>query len=285
MRALVSEYDLAIAKNLPEALDLLSANQGWRPIAGGTDLMVLFNAGKLPCRRLVSIREIRELREIKASEKHVLIGAAATYTEIRNHPILQSEFPLLCEAASWTGAVANQNRGTLGGNIANASPAADSSPMLLAYDAELELTSATGTRWLPYSAFHLGYKQMQLQADELITKIRLARTSEELVQYARKVGTRKAQAIAKVCFAAVAERRDGALRNVRIAVGSVAPVPLRCLETEKELEDHVLSAAVIAHAKQTISREIRPISDIRSTERYRAQVTANLLGEFLESVQ
>lgn len=285
MRALVSEYDLAIAKDLPEALNLLSANQGWRPIAGGTDLMVLFNAGKLPYHRLVSVRELDELREIKASGEHVLIGGAATYTEIRNHPILKTEFPLLCEAASWTGAVANQNRGTLGGNIANGSPAADSSPMLLAYDAELELASSAGARWLPYAEFHLGYKQMQLRSDELITKIRLPRASEDRVQYARKVGTRKAQAIAKVCFAAVAERRDGALRSVRIAIGSVAPVPLRCRDTEKWLEDCALTPSAIAEAKEMISREIRPITDIRSTERYRAQVTANLLGEFLENVR
>jgi CO/xanthine dehydrogenase FAD-binding subunit len=284
MRALVSEYDLAVAKTLDEALGLLSANQGWRPIAGGTDLMVLFNAGKLPFRRLVSIRNIAELCEIRASGAHVSIGAAATYTAIRNDPVLQSEFPLLCQAASWTGAVANQNRGTLGGNIANASPAADSAPMLLAYDAELELVSSGGKRWLPYSAFHLGYKQMQLRPDELITTIRLLRSSQERVQYARKVGTRKAQAISKVCLAAVAERRNGGLANLRIAVGSVAPVPLRCYETEQILEDRPLTAAVISHATDTICREIRPITDLRSTERYRSQVTANLLGEFLENV-
>lgn len=285
MRALVSEYHLAIAKNLPEALELLSANEGWRPIAGGTDLMVLFNAGKLPYRRLMSIREIAELREIKASSEHVMIGAAATYTELRNHSILQSEFPLLCQAASWTGAVANQNRGTLGGNIANASPAADSAPILLAYDAEVELASATGTRWLPYSTFHLGYKQMQLRPDELITRIRLPRAPGQLVQYARKVGTRKAQAISKVCFAAVAERANGVLRNLRIAVGSVAPVPLRCWETERALQDRALTAGVIAEAKETILREIQPITDIRSTDQYRAMVTANLLSEFLEGAQ
>ena len=285
MRALVSEYDLAIAKTLPDALHLLNSNEGWRPIAGGTDLMVLFNAGKLPYRRLVSIRELRELREIEASAKHVVIGAAATYTQIRSHPILQSEFPLLCQAASWTGAVANQNRGTLGGNIANASPAADSAPVLLAYDAELELASATGKRWLPYSAFHLGYKQMQLRDDELITNIRLARACENIVQYVRKLGTRKAQAISKVCLAAVAARTDGALHNVRVAVGSVAPMPLRCYATERELESRVLTPAVVAHARETILGEIHPITDLRSTERYRSQVTANLLGEFLESAR
>jgi CO/xanthine dehydrogenase FAD-binding subunit len=284
MRALVSEYDLVVPKSVPEALSLMSANGRWRPIAGGTDLMVLFNSGKLPYRRLISIRDLGELRTIEVTEQNVLIGAATTYTAIRNHSVLNSEFPLLCQAASWTGAVANQNRGTLGGNLANASPAADSSPMLLAYGADLELSSLAGKRWLPYSEFHLGYKQIDLRPDELITRIRLPRASSELVQYARKVGTRKAQAISKVCLAAVAERSNGALAKVRIAIGSVAPVPLRCYETEHVLQRSRLTPAVITEAKQTILREISPIDDIRSTQQYRAQVSMNLLGEFLDSV-
>ena len=285
MRSFVSEYDLTIAKTLPEALDFLSANEGWRPIAGGTDLMVLFNAGKLPYRRLVSIRNIPELAEIAMFESEVFIGAAASYTSIRNHRVLQSEFPLLCEAASWTGGIANQNRGTIGGNIANASPAADSAPVLLAYDAELELTSRDNVRWLPYSAFHLGYKQMELRCDELISRIRLPRCSQKLVQYARKVGTRKAQAISKVCFAGVAELNDCLVQKVRIALGSVAPVPLRCYATEAVLEGRAVEPEVAAEAKETLRRDIKPISDIRSTERYRTQVAVNLLGEFLESVR
>lgn len=284
MRALVSEYDVALTRTLPEALKLLAANENWRPLAGGTDLMVLFNSGKLPWRRLVSIREIPELCEIEVTRDNVLLGAAVTYSQVRHHSVLQAEFPLLCKAAGWTGAVANQNRGTLGGNIANGSPAADSPPMLLVYDAELELASLSGRHWLPYSAFHSGYKQMQLGPDELITTIRLPRTSRDLVQYARKVGTRKAQAISKVCFAALADRKNGRIHNVRIAAGSVAPIPLRCRQTEQILEACQLSTGMIARAKESISREIQPITDIRSTGRYRTQVAANLLGEFLESV-
>jgi CO/xanthine dehydrogenase FAD-binding subunit len=284
MRGLVSEYELIVAQNLRQVLALLHDGAGWRPIAGGTDLMVLFNAGRLPYRRLVSIRGLAELREITASEEYVELGAAVTYTEIRNHSLLQSEFPLLCQAASWTGAVANQNRGTLGGNIANASPAADSAPMLLVYDAELQLTSSNDARWVPYSSFHLGYKQMNMRPDELITRIRLPRRANERMQYARKVGTRKAQAISKVCLAAAADRRNNVLRDVRIALGSVAPVPLRCHKTEEQLENSVVSSDIVARAKETLSKEIQPISDIRSTEHYRTVVAANLLGEFLESL-
>ena len=281
MRAAVSAYELTNARSLPRALDLI--NEGWRPIAGGTDVMVLFNAGRLPFRRLVSIRDLPELRQIEVSDTHVLLGSAITYSEIRNHSSLHSELPLLCQAAGWTGGTANQNRGTLGGNIANASPAADSAPMLLVYDAELELTSADGVRWLPYADFHVAYKTTQMREDELITRIRLPRPAQALNQYGRKVGTRNAQAISKVCFAATCECANDSLRNVRIALGSVAPTPLRCYRTESVLQDRVLTPDLIAAAKCTLRGEIRPITDIRSTAEYRTQVSANLLGEFLES--
>ncbi len=285
MRAPVSEYELVVAKTLPEALALLSANDGWRPMAGGTDLMVLFNAGHLASRHFVSVRSIPEIREIEVSSDRVLIGSGATYSEIRRHAILQAEFPLLGQAAGWTGGTANQNRATLGGNIANASPAADSAPMLLAYDAELELTSSKGVRRLPYAGFHLAYKTMQMRSDELITRICLSRPARERVQYARKVGTRRAQAISKVCFAGVCEREKAALCHVRIAVGSVAPIPLRCFATEKVLEGCTLTSAVIAKARDALRCEIQPITDLRSTDLYRAQVSMNLLGEFLESAR
>jgi CO/xanthine dehydrogenase FAD-binding subunit len=284
MRAAVSEYELRAPRTLSDALDLLSQSENWRPIAGGTDLMVLFNAGKLPFRRLVSIQDLAELRDIEILDATVIVGAAVTYSEIRSHPVLQSEFPLLCQAASWTGGTATQNRGTLGGNIANASPAADSAPMLLVYDAEIELTSTRGVRWLPYTNFHIAYKTVQMEPNELITRIRLRRPARNLLQYARKIGTRKAQAISKVCFASACECDNGALHNVRIAVGSVAPTPLRCFQTENILEDRLLTAHVIAEAKQVLCREIRPITDIRSSSRYRSQVTMNLLGEFLGAI-
>ena len=281
MRAAVSEYELVNAKSVAGALYLM--REGWRPIAGGTDLMVLFNAGRLPFKRLVSIRDLAELRQIEVLATHVLIGSAATYSAIGNNPVLRSEFPLLCQAAGWTGGTANQNRGTLGGNIANASPAADSAPTLLVYDAELELTSHHGARWVLYSKFHLAYKVTEMKEDELITRIRLPRPAQNSHQYGRKVGARKAQAISKVCFAARCEHANDRLSNVRIAVGSVAPTPLRCYRTEGVLQDRALNTDLIAEAKQTLCGEIQPITDIRSTSEYRMQVSANLLGEFLET--
>jgi CO/xanthine dehydrogenase FAD-binding subunit len=169
---------------------------------------------------------------------------------------LAEEFPMLGEAARLTGGIATQNRGTIGGNIANASPAADTPPALLAYDAQLELISVRGSRWVSYSQFHQGYKQMDLAPDELLARIRLPRRFAGWHHYYRKVGARRAQAISKVCFAGV-RRGD----EMRIGLGSVAPVPLLI--------------------RADLTKEISPIDDIRSTARYRLRVAQNLLDEFL----
>jgi CO/xanthine dehydrogenase FAD-binding subunit len=285
MRAYVPEYDLVAPGNLDAALRLMAEEPGvWRPIAGGTDLMVLFEAGKLPHRKLVSLWRIPELRGIAAGETHVTLGALATYTEIQQSGIMQSEFPLLVKAASWTGAVATQNRGTLAGNIANASPAADSPPALLVYDAEIELLSATGSRWVPYAAFHTGYKTRVMRSDEIISHIRLPLTTAGCVQYLRKVGTRRAQAIAKVALAGLAKTSGGVVQRIRIALASVAPIPIRCAQTEAVLVGRKIDRTAIEEAKAKIALEIAPISDIRSTQDYRRRVTVNLLQEFLETL-
>jgi CO/xanthine dehydrogenase FAD-binding subunit len=243
--------------------------------------MVLLEAGKLDHRNYVNIWGLDELRGIDVTDTHVTLGALTTYTDVQSHPVLRSEFPMLCQAASETGGLAIQNRGTLGGNIINASPAADSPPALLAYEAEIELVSSSGSRWLPYHGFHTGYKQMHLGADELLSRIRLPRNTEGTTHYYRKVGTRKAQAISKVCLAAVGRMNDGQISNTRIALGSVAPIVVRCVQTENALRGQKPDAKTIAAACDTLSREISPIDDIRSTADYRLQVTKNLLTDFL----
>src|SRR5258705_13944792 len=173
MRGHVPSYQFVSPATLPDALATLAREPGvWQLFAGGTDLMVLLEAGKLPHKRFLSLSKIDELRGFETSADAVTMGALTTYTDVLNHPVLQSEFPLLCSAARETGSVATQNRGTLGGNIVNASPAADSPPALLVYDAEGELVSARGARSLPYRGFHTGYKEMLLAPDELAPCIR-----------------------------------------------------------------------------------------------------------------
>jgi CO/xanthine dehydrogenase FAD-binding subunit len=282
MRAYLPAYEMETPRNFAAALERLASEPGvWKPFAGGTDLMVLLEAGKLPHDRFVNIWRLPELRGIAETPEHVTLGALTTYTEVQRNPTLAREFPLLCRAAAETGGIATQNRGTLGGNIANASPAADSPPALLVYDAELELVSARGARWLPYHGFHSGYKTMNMRPEEIISRIRLPRARDGWKQYYRKVGTRKAQAISKVCFAGAAHMENGAVRDVRIAVGSVAPTVVRCVKTETLLRGQRIDAAVIRAAREELAREIAPIDDMRSSARYRLRVAQNLLEEFL----
>jgi CO/xanthine dehydrogenase FAD-binding subunit len=285
MRSYVPRYEIEALRNLVETLERMARESGaWKPFAGGTDLMVLLEAGKLPHRKFLSIWKLHELRGIKVTPTHVTLGSLTTYSEIRQHEVLASEFPLLCRAAAETGSVATQNRGTIGGNIANASPAADSPPALLVYDAELELVSARGTRWTPYHGFWKGYKQIDLRDDELVRAIRLPREKSSWTHFYRKVGTRRAQAISKVCFAGAARVEAGQIADLRIVLGSVAPTVLRAVETEKTLCGQKPAAALVQAAQEVLAREISPISDIRSTARYRLRVAQNLLAEFCEQL-
>jgi CO/xanthine dehydrogenase FAD-binding subunit len=280
-----AEFDLVAPGTLRAVVALLAEEPGaWLPIAGGTDLMVLFAAGKLLSRRLVSIWNLPELRQIEVFADEIQIGAACTYTDLRDHVVVRQEFSLLASAAAWTGGVANQNRGTLGGNIVNASPAADSLPALLAYEAELILVSARGQRRMPYRSFHTGYKQVEIRSDELIRAVCLPRRFSNYFPYARKAGARNAQAISKVCIAALGRLRGGTIEDVRIALGSVAPIPLRLPETERLLIGKAVSPSLFDSARAAASTEIQPIDDIRSTARYRAAVAGNLVAEFLEKL-
>jgi CO/xanthine dehydrogenase FAD-binding subunit len=256
----------------------------WKPFAGGTDLMVLLEAGKLPHRRYLSIWRLPELCGVEVTAENIILGAGTTYTEVRRHDLLVAEFPLVCSAAAETGSIATQNRGTLGGNIANASPAADSPPALIVYDAELELVSSRGSRWIAYKDFHTGYKQSLLQGDELIRIIRLPRSTRAWKQHYRKVGTRRAQAISKVCFAGAARIENRKIEDVRIAFGCIAPTVLRATATEHLLRGEQLSSALSIAAQEALAREIAPIDDMRSTARYRRRVAQNLLAEFLEKL-
>jgi CO/xanthine dehydrogenase FAD-binding subunit len=283
VRAFLPAYDMETPRDLAATLERMAAEPGvWKSFAGGTDLMVLLEAGKLPHKKFLSIWNLSELRGIAATAEHVTIGALTTYAEVQRHEILARDFPLLCRAAAETGSVATQNRGTLGGNIANASPAADSPPALIVYDAEIEIVSASGARWVPYASFHTGYKKMNLQAGELIRRIRLARSRAGWKQYFRKVGTRRAQAISKICFAAAARMDAGRIADVRIALGSVAPTVLRAVRAEELLRGAEPGRAIVQAAQDALGAEIAPIDDMRSTARYRRNVARNLLAEFLE---
>jgi CO/xanthine dehydrogenase FAD-binding subunit len=285
MRSFIPDYRLETPRNLLDALERMAGEPGvWKPFAGGTDLMVLLEAGKLPHRHFLNVAKLPELHGITVTPTNVSLGAMTTYSEIRRSEILAREFPLLCQAAAETGSIATQNRGTLGGNIANASPAADSPPALLVYDAELELVSSKSTRRLAFHGFWKGYKKIALREEELIADIHLPRKRQGWRNFYRKVGTRRAQAISKVCFAGAALIDAGRIAEVRISLGSVAPIVLRAMETENLLRGQTPAPELIRAAQAALAREISPIADLRSTARYRLRVAQNLLAEFCDSL-
>jgi CO/xanthine dehydrogenase FAD-binding subunit len=285
VRANVAEYALDSPLTLSEALQKLDSDPSLTPIAGGTELMVALSAGRLTQRNLISINHLSELRFITVTPDAITLGSGTTFTDIRRSMVLQQDFPLLPQAASWTGSIANQNRGTIGGNIVNGSPAADSPPALLAYDATVTLISAAGTRTLPYGEFHLGYKKSALRHGELLYSVTIERKFAAYRSYTRKVGTRNAQAISKVALACLALIEKNTIADIRIGAASLRETPTRCTATEKALRNQPLTGlrlpTLIAAARAALASEAQPIDDIRSTAKYRAAVAANLLEEFL----
>ena len=281
MRGDAPPCQVQVPGSLGEALLLMGQEPGrWRPLAGGTDLMVPFAAGRLEATRFLSLQRLDELRAIEVEPGTITFGTLVTYSQVRQHGAVQRHLPNLVQSARVTGAVAIQNRGTLGGNLANGSPAADSPPSLLAYGAEVELASVRGVRWVPYEAFHTGYKRTAMAADELLTRIRVTVPAPGFHFY-RKVGTRAAQAVAKICLAAFARVEDGIVREFRVGLGSVAPTPVRARSVEAAILGRSLDDLPVRAAREALLADIAPIDDIRSTARYRRTVAGNVLAQML----
>ena len=268
----------------PASLDdafALMASGAYRPIAGGTDLMVQLAADLAePPPAFVDLWRLDELRGIGYDGYEVSIGALTTYTELRRSPVIRARLPALAEAAATIGAAQIQNRGTIGGNIANASPAGDTLPVLLAVDATFDLGSASGERAVRAFDFWVGYRQTALRPDELLLRIRFPVERLRHTRY-RKVGTRAAQAISKVVMALSYREDGGVWRDVRLALGSVAPTPIRATETERVLEGAAPRESVADHAAAVLAGEISPIDDVRSTAGYRRAVSARILHRLL----
>ncbi len=264
------------ARTLAEALRLL-AELDARPVAGGTDVMVdLAAAARREERPFVDIRGLDELRGIVREGDALVLGALTTYTDLRRSAIVAELLPVLAEVAATIGAVQIQNRGTIGGNIVNASPAGDLLPVLLATDASIDLAGPGGERTVAAGDIWTGYRRTACAAGELVTRIRIPLVDGRQVRY-RKVGTRRAQAISKVVLA-VAWRDDAtAWRAVRIGLGSVAERPIRASATERVLEGAAPGPETAERAAAAIEAEIHPIDDVRSTAAYRRTVTGRVI--------
>lgn len=265
-------------KTLRDAIEILAdPDLGAIPVAGCTDVLVVDAATRRTHRAVVDLLRIPELRGIREEADALDIGAACTFSEIQANETIRREFPILAEVASTIGGWQIQNRATLGGNIANASPAGDSLPVLLALDAELRLAGPAGERTIPYTEMHVGYRKTALGPGELIVRARLPRQRRPEVQLFKKVGTREAQAISKVVVAFSASRQNGCLGRVRLAAGSVAEVPVRLRAAEEACEGKLPDPETARTAGAAARGEVRTIDDVRSTAAYRAFVLERIV--------
>jgi len=246
--------------------------------------MVLMNAHQLEAAEFLDIWSVDELRGIREDGDHLRIGALTTFTEIIRSPPINRYAPALVAAGRTIGAIQIQNRATLGGNVVNGSPAGDSLPVLAAYDASVEIASIRGTRTIPFNEFYSGYRSTVLQPNELVVSLRLPKLTSAERDYFRKVGTRRAQAISKTVLSVRIKTKQDVIESISIAVGSVAPTVIRAKQTEKLLTGATLTGSTIQLARRSVSSEISPITDLRSTEHYRRTVTGNVLGRILSSV-
>ena len=297
MHADPTQFALTAPATLADVLHLLaSAPNRHTPIAGGTELMVALAAGRLTQTSLLSIHHLTELRFIHPTPTEIQIGANTAFTDIRRNTTISRDLPLLTQSASWTGSIANQNRATLGGNLCNASPAADTPPALLVYNATVTLISTSGLRTLPYADFHISYKRTALRPDELLHSVTIPLPTPDHQHFIRKVGTRNAQAISKTALAALAlitadpedPLHNRRIHTIRLAAASLADRPIRLYATERALTNASLTPTdfptTLRHARAALASESHPIDDIRSTARYRRAVAANLLEQFLRTL-
>ncbi|MEO8510850.1 MAG: xanthine dehydrogenase family protein subunit M [Chloroflexota bacterium] len=279
----VAEPAVSSPTSLDEAYALLADGAPWRPMAGGTDLLVQIT-GELgePPDRVLDLWRLDDLRGIEREGGAMLLGALTTYSDLRASRLVAAVLPALAEAAATIGAAQIQNRGTIGGNIANASPAGDTLPLLLATDAEIVLGGPRGERTVAASDFFTAYRRTARAEDELVLRVRIPLPGGRAVRF-RKVGTRRAQAISKVVMALAWRADAGTWRDVRVAIGSVAATPVRAPATEAALEGMDASADVADRASAALGAEIHPIDDVRSTADYRRAVATRVLHRLIRT--
>ena len=276
--------DIRFPKTLAEAVRL-QADEKTRGklLAGGTDLMVQWAAGVPIPERAVSVWNLPELSAIEVFPDRIEVGAGVTHAFLRDAVQIHRHVPALIAAAATVGAKQIQARGTLGGNAANASPAGDTAPALLVTGGSVLLASLSGTREVPLAKFWTAYRQIDAHPDEIIVAFRLPKRGKAQERF-RKIGTRRAQAISKVMAASRILVEKGVICSAAIALGSVAPTPVRLGEVEAFLVGKKLSPKLIDDAEQLAQATVKPIADIRSTAEYRRWASGRLVRDALENL-
>ena len=282
----LEDIDCAFPKNLQEALKLMADEKSrGRPIAGGTDLMVQWSSGVLPMpERAIDLSGLPELKGISETTDSVVIGAAVTHAEIRRSPIVQAHLPSLAQAAATIGGAQIQARGTIAGSVANASPAGDLGPSLLITNGRVVVASKAGEREIELAKFFLGYRKIDLQPDELIVRFILPKIHAGCRESFRKLGPRAAQAISKVMGSYRGSAKGKEVKDFAVALGSVAPIPIRLPEFEQWIVGKEIGKKVLDEAEQRVAAMIKPIDDIRSTAEYRQWVSGRIVRGFLEEL-
>ena len=274
-------FDLLQPTSLTEALDALASTPDARPIAGGTSLLVNLRDGRETIGRLVDLGRVAELRGIEVREGELILGALTPITALIDSPLVAEHAPILRDAAMTFASPLVRNRATVSGNLADASPAADMAPPLLALGAHLALASAEGTRSLPLETFFEGVRRTALRPGELITAIRIPVAEPHVRTGYRKLGLRKADAISVISVAIAAAIRDGRCSGARIALGAVAPTPLLAESAAAALEGQALTPEAIANAAACSAKACSPIDDVRSTAAYRKRTVETLVRRLL----
>lgn len=281
----VEDIEIRFPGSLAEALAWQADGQTrGRLLAGGTDLMVQWESGVVPVpERAISLWGLKELAGIRETPRGIEIGALTTHTELRSSPIVREKLPALAAAAATVGGSQIQNRGTIAGNVANASPAGDLAPALLITDGSVAVASAAGRREIPLAKLFLAYRKLDLRPDELIVSFTLPALPAGARESFHKLGTRAAQAISKVMGACRVQVKDGQVVSLAVALGSVAPTPVRLPALEKWIAGRRLDTALLNEVERRASAEVHPIDDIRSTATYRKWVSGRLTRALLEA--
>ncbi len=278
----MQEFDFLQAQSITELVDLLNESEV-RILAGGTDVIPKMRNDLFSAPALVDVSHLDDLRFIDERESKIFIGALTTHQEIANSALLQAENPALVVAAETVGCVQTRNRGTLGGNIANASPAADTVPPLLVYDAQIHLMSKSGERVMPLSEFATGPGATKIASDEFIHSVSFPKLGGAWGSAFKKMGKRSGMAIAVVsAAAAIILDESGNVEDARIALGSVAPTVVRCPDAESMLIGQEPTPEVVRQAAQVCAQDISPIKDVRSAAEYRNHAAVVLAGRAID---
>ncbi len=284
---MLPEFELLMPRTLPEALEMLAEHApDVAPVAGATNLIPDMRGGRRRPRYVVNIASLPELQGIRQEDGHLVIGAAVTVAEVLDDPLVARFVPVLREAAAVLASPLIRNRATVAGNLANASPAADMAPPLLVLDAEVELASREGARQVPLKDFFVHVRRTVCQPHELVTAVRIPIPAPGSAATFYKIGLRNADAIAVVNGAVRVDRDgEGYCRTARIALGAVAPTPIRAWEAERALEGKRLTPEVITEVARRAAEATCPIDDLRGSAAYRRHIVGVIVRRMLEKLE